>query len=131
MLFFSACSASDQNSKWHMLFGNPTSGHPSFIHSPCSPSFLTPCDKPKKKLYYFHRKRKSLGWAYFWSNWAQKWIATKPNDLSHLGLEMWTKLHTLFVSFMNPTSIVGALSPPLSPLYTWWVVLTQSFFYIL
>jgi hypothetical protein len=34
------------------------------------------------------------------------------------------------VLFTNPTTMVGP-SLPLSPLYTQWVVLTQSFFYIL
>jgi hypothetical protein len=38
MLFFYAYYASDQNGKWHVLFWNPTSGHPSFISHVAHPS---------------------------------------------------------------------------------------------
>jgi hypothetical protein len=86
----------------------------SFIRDVAHPSWLHVINQKKKLYILFIEKGKSLRSAYFWSNWAQKWIATKQNDLSHLGLKIWTKLHTLFVSFTYESNINsgGPLPPP-------------------
>ncbi len=51
MLFFYAYYASDQNGKWHVLFWNPTSGHPSFISHVAHPSWLHVVNKKEVVLF--------------------------------------------------------------------------------
>ncbi len=129
MLFFYAHYASDQNGKWHMLFRNPTSDHPSFISRVCSPSFLTPCDKQKKKLYYSQKKGNPQDRHIFGQTRHKSEL--QPNKMIfHTWAQKCEQNRTHVVLFMNPTTMVGP-SLPLSLLYTQWVVLTQSFFNIL